>query len=66
MLGIGSKIYTAETSHCSEARLLMNFYFGYQGWGKHALDLATRGSFKLLPHSEASQVMVNLFGTYNE
>jgi hypothetical protein len=34
--------------------------------GKHALDLYARGSSKLLPLSEASKVMINLFGTYNE
>jgi hypothetical protein len=34
--------------------------------GKHALDLAARGSFKLLPPSEVSQVMINFFCTYNE
>jgi hypothetical protein len=44
----------------------MNFYFDCKGSGKHALDLAARGNFKPLPPSEASQVMVNLFGTYNE
>jgi hypothetical protein len=59
-------MHTAKNNPCSEARLLMDFYFGCKGWGKHALDLAARGSFKLLPPSEASQVMVNLFGTYND
>jgi hypothetical protein len=59
-------MHTHETNPCIEARFLMNFYFDCKGWGKHVLDLATRGSFKLLPPSEASQVIVNLFGTYNE
>jgi hypothetical protein len=44
----------------------MNLYFGCKGWGKHALDLAIGGSLKLLLPSETSQVMINLFGTYNE
>jgi hypothetical protein len=59
-------MHTTKNNPCSEARLLMNFYFSCKGSGKHALDLAARGSFKLLPPSEASQVMVNLFVTYNE
>jgi hypothetical protein len=59
-------MHNAETNPCIEARLLMNFYCGSKCLGKHALDLAARGSFKLLHPSEASQVMINLFGTYNE
>jgi hypothetical protein len=37
-------MYIAETNPCIEARLLMNFFFGCIGWGKHALDIDARGS----------------------
>jgi hypothetical protein len=38
-------LHTAESNPCSEAILLMNFYFGCKGWGKHSLDLAAMDSF---------------------
>jgi hypothetical protein len=60
------ELHTAKTNPCSEARLHMSFYFGCSGWEKHALDLAARGSYKILPSSEVSQVMIYLSGTYNE
>jgi hypothetical protein len=59
-------MHAIETNSCSEARLNITFYFGCGSWRKHDLDLSARGIFKLLPPSEASKVMVNIFGTYNE
>jgi hypothetical protein len=66
MLGIGSKLCTLLKVILVVKLDFLKKLFWLQRLGNHALDLAARGSFKLLPPSEASQVMVNLFGTYYE
>jgi hypothetical protein len=55
------EIHAKEPNPCNEAMLNMNFYFGSRSWGECALDLATRGSFMLLPSEEAAKVMENIF-----
>jgi hypothetical protein len=57
------EIHAKELTPCSKAMLNMNFYFGCRSWGKRDLDLATRGSFMLLPSGEAPKVMENIFVT---
>jgi hypothetical protein len=58
-------MHDIETNPCSEAKINMKLYFICEIWGNWDLEFAHMGSFKLLPPSEDSNGIINLFYTYN-